>query len=338
MNKAYAVVLTLPKEVEVTKLSLLSMAAAKKHFHDCELEIQVLLNGPHDHEFQKWCQEHHIFYKCGEKNLGVAGGRNYLIKSLPDDDAYIFILDNDIYLPVDYFSRLFAEYLSLQSENIGLLGATVLEYKQYKKLLEKNFTNDDLKKFSLRMSSFNESVYHCGINEDWGLSYFLTGEVEQWLNHIPRNKDFFQSFNDFFEKNKFIKTSNVIGASQLFTLSLFKQLGGLKDTFNPYGYEDVDFSIKAIKAGKKNFVSSDTFILHGTDERHSQRITSSGIVNKVINDYRSAFHLFLEHAENPDKQFIEYVYFQFMSGRVFWPHIFFAKFGMKKAQKESLEV
>lgn len=337
MKKAYAIVLTMQKEIEVTKLSLLSILDARKVFSQCDLEIHIMLNGPHDKNFEDWCHQHEVVYKCAEKNLGVAGGRNFLIRSLPDDDAYIFILDNDIFIPQDYFSKLLAQFKALQAENVGVLGATVLEYRQYKDHIRNQFSNEDLKKISLKLSSFNDSVYHCGIHENWGYSYFLTGDLSDWSSHISRNKDSFRSFAEFFAGQKFIPTSNVIGASQLFTLSFFRKLGGLKNTFNPYGYEDVDFSIKSIKAGYRNFVAIETFILHGTDERHAQRITSTGIVTKITNDYRSAFHLFLEHAEDPDRQFMKFLFFQLKSGRILFPHIFFAKRGMKKAKKESLE-
>ena len=41
--------------------------------------------------------------------------------------------------------------------------------------------------------------------------------------------------------------------------------------FNPYGFEDADFCIRAIRAGYKNYIDTNTWLLHGTDDRSSQR-------------------------------------------------------------------
>ena len=48
------------------------------------------------------------------------------------------------------------------------------------------------------------------------------------------------------------------------------------DEFSPYGYEDVEFCIRAVRAGKRNYVDPQILMLHGTDRRHLERQTRGG--------------------------------------------------------------
>ncbi|MCI5224228.1 MAG: hypothetical protein D3924_16540 [Candidatus Electrothrix sp. AR4] len=49
------------------------------------------------------------------------------------------------------------------------------------------------------------------------------------------------------------------------------EIGFFNDCFNPYGFEDSDFCIRALKAGYVNYVTNKIWLLHGTDSRHKAR-------------------------------------------------------------------
>ena len=64
------------------------------------------------------------FYEAGE-NLGVAGGRNYLLRTDECEAAdVVMLIDNDVIPPVDYVRRS-AEFL-LRRDDTGVVGSSVV--------------------------------------------------------------------------------------------------------------------------------------------------------------------------------------------------------------------
>jgi GT2 family glycosyltransferase len=80
-----------------------------------------------------------------------------------------------------------------------------------------------------------------------------------------------------------IPATNVAGCCQAFRRDLLAELGYLMDEFSPYGYEDAEFCIRALRAGRRNYVDPSTFMLHGTDGRHLERRTADRAVSTQRN-------------------------------------------------------
>ncbi len=328
-------------ELEVTKQTITSALESLRGFPIPfkKVQIHVLLNGLEDVEFRNWCNERpEIIFACSQKNLGVAGGRNFLLKKI-EEESYIYILDNDIYLPRDYFFNLYRNYNSLSEKyNVGLVGASVLNFSPLKHLITStSFTSELILNETKKIKNPLPFLYHLGIDPDWQKSYHLSGDLTSWIGHESQIKNQTRSFEEYY-KQDYSKVSNVIGASQIFRHSLYKELNGYCDSFNPYGFEDVDFCIKAMKKNYQNFVCRKTFLLHGTDERHKNRLMGKNQFKKTQNNSRALFHLFINHATNPAHQFLEYLFYQTNIKDMPISDLYFIKRGMNIALKERNEL
>ena len=237
------------------------------------------------------------FYEAGT-NLGVAGGRNFLLRT--DEcraaDVVMFV-DNDVLPPVDYVER--AVRFLLSRHDAGVVGASVLVFRHFE---------EHLKALPARPGVLNQRVYelknpdihgilraspsrawfdHLGIHPDWNAAYL---EAEDEIDKICQSLNIADSFKDsgdrFYALRKndpairealiagelpWISVSNIAGCCQTFRRSLVDEIGELCDAFNPYGFEDVDFCIRAMRAGYTNYTDTTGFLLHGTDTRHRDR-------------------------------------------------------------------
>jgi GT2 family glycosyltransferase len=68
-----------------------------------------------------------------------------------------------------------------------------------------------------------------------------------------------------------LHTTVVSGGVQVFFSSLLARVGLLEPAYSPYGHEDHEFSIRAERAGYRNYTTCDVFAVHGIDERHPMR-------------------------------------------------------------------
>jgi len=260
-----------------------------------DVTVSILLNGGSSKRLRDLFSKIPFlkYYEVPE-NLGVAGGRMFLFNTDEFKTAdMICILDNDVVVPTDYLREIVTGLLS--NNKIGVVGAIVMDIKEYIEKLEsyKNHTGifgnktykiscQDLKRIFLTKPS-SKGLYHIGTYKNWFLTY---------ISPIPL---FFPLINKVFEKYKidnrfnvnlkdntqYIKkiingedkfeVANIAGCSQSFKKSLIDQIGQFDTIFNPYGLEDVDFNVRAIKSHYKNFTLGNVWLLHGTDLRHKSR-------------------------------------------------------------------
>ena len=95
-----------------------------------------------------------------------------------------------------------------------------------------------------------------------------------------------------------IPAANVAGCCQVFRRDLLDEIGYLMDEFSPYGYEDVEFCIRALEAGKRNYVDPRILMLHGTDRRHLERRTPAARIVTHRNFMRCKTLLAWRHARS----------------------------------------
>lgn len=258
--------------------------------------ISVLLNGGRSDRLRGlFGTVPSIKYYESEANLGVAGGRNYLLKTEECRDCdIVMILDNDVIVPQDYVRRL-ASFL-LKQRNAGVVGAAAANARAGIGLNAARgyghtgaFGNKIFKVDSehIRKDALADlqpyRLFHIGGHPDYFYTYFslrpqfyaLLGRFLGFLGPLIQRHPHLVHHSAYLERirqgSAGYRVSNVAGCSQAFRRSLVDSIGPLDDRFNPYGFEDAEFGIRAIQAGYANYIDPHTWLLHGTDERHSER-------------------------------------------------------------------
>lgn len=305
--KLNVLILSMEHEIDVTVQAIDSLLIDTED----NVTISVLLNGSTSDELRALLSKYpSIKYYESPENLGVAGGRNFLFMTEEFKAADIIcILDNDVVAPRDYLKKMATALLS--DENIGGGGAVVLDIKQYYSKLEPFKTpraelkeeNYDLTCEDIRAMFFADpspqNIYHIGIHKNWFITYLtplpLVYNYLNWiLSKFKKKRRYSVTLkNDTKYVDKIVndagrfETSNIAGCSLSFRRELADRIGNFDDIFNPYGLEDVDFNVRAKKAGFRNYTLCDVWLLHGTDSRHKQREQE-----KVLENYYRVLTIF----------------------------------------------
>ena len=293
-DKKYTVsilVLLMEHEVEVTLLTLQTLL---KSLED-GVTVSVLLNGGSDIKLRNLCgTQEPLHYYEKSSNIGVAGGRNFLMKTPECRSAdIVMILDNDVIPPQDYVRNL-ATFL-VRTPDAGVVGGVTADFNAFS-LADLGcyegqgiwgdktwfMQSEDIK--CLAVSHLKpETFFHLGGHPDYYYTYFssrrrfkglvavlsgMFGKSYEYQPILKYNKKYLGIVS---EHTGSYVVSNVAGCSQAFTNKLVDRIGYLNEMFNPYGFEDTDFCIRAIKAGFTNYIDLGTWLLHGSDSRHSGR-------------------------------------------------------------------
>ena len=234
--------------------------------------------------------------------MGVAGGRNYLLKKEEVNKAeYIIIADNDIIIPVGSICKLYNFYL--QNTNIGVAGLVALNINFF--LMENNFRYRRLyqsiidKSYRITLDDVSSMIYgkvspkmvcHMGANKDWYNAYISSLDLVSLVcQHFGFRHAFVKGYRSSElcvnrinkEDGGKILVSNVPAMMQLFSHEVLRRVGLMDDDFNPYGYEDVDFCRRVMALGLSNYVSLDNFVFHNTDGRHFRRNPLLSYINSL---------------------------------------------------------
>jgi hypothetical protein len=210
------------------------------------------------------------------------------------------IIDNDVIPPTDYVRSL-ASFL-VRQDDAGVVGAAVADVKAFPGLRDSTTTPiGDLSCADVRSIVLDglvpDRLYHLGVSRDSMYAYFsvapkfhgaleslgifgllarvfgIHADVNPMLKGNPKYLEMIRRGADRFE------VSNVAGCSQAFRRRLVDEIGRLDDRFSPYGFEDAEFCIRAMRAGYRNYIDTGTWLWHGTDDRHRQRNQEDMLVN-----------------------------------------------------------
>ncbi|WOO43007.1 6-hydroxymethylpterin diphosphokinase MptE-like protein [Rubellicoccus peritrichatus] len=280
--------------------------------------IGVLLNGGRRPDMESlFGRIPAISYYEVDENLGVAGGRNYLMDK-PEAAAatYNLFVDNDAMAPMGYVDGM-CDYLESHPE-VGVAGATVLAYNKIKDILESRFpvyqavlgadiyhvSNADLYALQEELP-YAEILDHVGTSSDYRKGYFQDlhlldriinsseiGAFEPFV-HSLKETDILDDAD--VKKRGFFRVSNIAGCTYSFRRDLINKIGIFDDRFNNYGYEDAEFSIRSIKHGYENRTLTRVFLIHGLDSRHRKRLSSEARMKFRINHGRALSHLLEKH-------------------------------------------
>jgi GT2 family glycosyltransferase len=213
----------------------------------------------------------------------------------------IVILDNDVITPPGHVDRLVDALLA--DPRAGVIGPAVLDLPRVSEPLglgsdERRLqpvANDALG--ALGTTLLDEAAwFHLGTNSDWRAAYLDERQLEQRLVAGAG-----AAVDPFFAMNhhdpavrravaggaaRMIPAANIAGCCQAFRRELLDEIGDLHDEFSPYGFEDVDFCVRALNAGRRNYVVPSILMLHGTDRRHHERRVGAQVARTQRNFMR----------------------------------------------------
>ncbi|MFZ5617491.1 MAG: 6-hydroxymethylpterin diphosphokinase MptE-like protein, partial [Pseudomonadota bacterium] len=234
-------------------------------------------------------------------NLGVAGGRNRLIREAIKRGAhFILSVDDDILLPPDYVEILETEYgaLAAEGENPGILTPATLDFHGIAGAI---FTRDEIaaievgarvetpstpevrRLLAARDKRRARDIYHMGI-ADWRGAYFYSGAPEDRSiqraykveaerrsgadSHLRHAKN---AWSWIIEGARPIAIDTAPGGVCFYPASLAEAIGYHDESFNPFGFEDADFALRAREAGYQQFCAPRAIAIHDIAARLSER-------------------------------------------------------------------
>ena len=235
------------------------------------------------------------------RNLGVAGGRNRLVREARARGAdYVLSVDDDILLPTDFISLLWEAFQekTTQGVKVGILTPATLDFHS---VSTAQFTPEEIEQIvggqappkrttqQVRhalsaMSQFSATnIYHMGIR-DWRQGYIFTntpqdqkiqalfGVNAESLSGGPAGlKSAPGSLEAVLTGDDPIPVETAPGGICFYSTDLFDAVDGISEAFNPFGYEDADFALRAGKAGYVHFCAPKALAIHDIASRLSTR-------------------------------------------------------------------
>ena len=183
-SSAAVIILCQPSETQVTALSLHHLAGE----FDQHTTAHVLMNGGFAGELRSLAPaSSYITYHSSPANLGVAGGRNFLLRR-PEVHAadIIVVLDNDVITPAGHIERL-VEALAADPR-AGVIGPAILHLPALaatlgladELALRTPISNERLSELREHMLA-ERAWFHLGTNPDWRSAYIHELHIEQML-------------------------------------------------------------------------------------------------------------------------------------------------------------
>lgn len=261
-------------------------------------QLMVLVNDDGMDRFADYCREFspYVHVIGGEGNLGVAGGRNKLIRYGLDAGFEFFIsCDNDIIFDQGYFARIERGYEHLRRTDgrVGLVQPVLLDGRPLKKSLGlANVSNwqefgdgasldrSVLQKTwpgivdELGVKGACEAIYHAGISNPWVAHFSGTIPVDE--AHLPWDADHEALYSSIkptlrlepewlanaLSLGEPVRVFTVAGGITAFHKEAFEAIEEYNEKFNPFGYEDSEFGFRATQKGLNNYLLCDVLAVH----------------------------------------------------------------------------
>lgn len=243
------------------------------------------------------------------QNLGVAKGRNQLIRAALDWGAdVLFSFDDDLLAPSDYLALMARQYaeLSARQHAVGVFGPALIDYHASRniiyresdaRLLDEGQTvaqrsTYELKRaISRRMPSVPADLaFHMGV-ANWELHYLkpygllarrlrarlepllapaLDGTLASYRQTIVKHRP---SARDSIVKEAPgpIEVDTVPGGVACFSADLVREIGILDEAYSPFAFEDSEYSVRALSAGYRNYIVPAALLVHDVQGRLRSR-------------------------------------------------------------------
>jgi GT2 family glycosyltransferase len=199
---------------------------AREQGNGCKFDVLVWDNGSNDGTALTISRTHpDVVVRISDTNLGVAGGRNAAAtaaRGLLEPDLLLF-LDNDMAVAPGFVAALAAPFFGERGEKIGQTQA------------------------KLRLAESPERL-----NDGGGC------QLQLWLG---RSRPVGYGETD---RGQFDRPSRCIccGGAMMVREALFHELGGFDEAFNPFGPEDLDFSLRLQDAGYESWYIPNALAFH----------------------------------------------------------------------------
>ncbi len=171
------------------------------------------------------CAHPKVVVRVSETNLGVAGGRNAAAAAAREalDPDLLLFLDNDMAVAPGFVAALAAPFFGLHGERVGQTQA------------------------KLRLAESPDRL-----NDGGGC------RLQLWLG---RSRPV--GYGEI-DRGQFDRPTRCIccGGAMMVRASLFHELGGFDEAFNPFGPEDLDFSLRLQEAGYESWYTPDALAYH----------------------------------------------------------------------------
>ncbi|MFC3714808.1 hypothetical protein ACFONC_01375 [Luteimonas soli] len=231
----------------------------------------------------------------GEGNLGVAGGRNALIRyGLESGFDFFISCDNDILFGEDYFAKIELSYERLRrvDPRVGLVQPVLLDGRGLKGALGlanvrdwQEFGNGESLAQSVLCEPWSwfvtalgseravKTIYHAGVNNAWAAHF--SGSRPEDASHLPWDNGHearYGSLEPTLRSSPLLAklmaagdpapVFTVAGGITAFHKDVIAESGQYNDKFNPFGYEDSEFGFRTTQLGLNNYLLCSVLAVH----------------------------------------------------------------------------
>ncbi|MDP2355751.1 MAG: DUF115 domain-containing protein [Beijerinckiaceae bacterium] len=264
----------------------------------CEnIEIHILINDKDCLRLRGVTGGHkQTHVHCEGRNLGVAGGRNYLVsKASAAGSEFLVSCDTDIIFSKDYFTRLRDAYMRLHASdpNLGYVqpilmnGPRVteciaqLQVESWDTLADTIGKDDSWRadfwhpiKAHLGEEKAIAAIFHTGVSNIWRAHF---DEPMNSKSYIPWSSPaFVERFRTTYATlrsdpkqlaqiiiaGKPVRIMSTAGGVTAFHIGVLHRTGGYNDLFNPFAFEDSELGFRSTQGGLNNYLLPDLFAIH----------------------------------------------------------------------------
>jgi 6-hydroxymethylpterin diphosphokinase MptE-like len=263
-----------------------------------DLEVHVLINDEDCTQLRSLAKrKKHLHVHCENRNIGVAGGRNYLIaKARATGAEFLVSCDTDILFSRDYFTRLRDGYMALQASDpdlgyvqpILLNGPSVLDcfeqmqvqsWTELAERLEKKSTDwpKDLwqpVKAKLGEEKAVTAIFHTGVSNLWRAHFdaplnpkgYVPGTSQAFADRFGTTYPTLRSepgqLAEIIAKGAPVRIMSPAGGVTAFHVRAMDRSGTYNDLFNPFAFEDSELGFRSTMSGLNNYLLPDVFAIH----------------------------------------------------------------------------
>lgn len=245
-------------------------------------------------------------------------GKNLLEKNLikvkeaAEDEEIIVVDNNSQDKSIDYIRNNFPEvklveetkeqgFASSINRGVDKASGDVIVLLNTDIVPEKGFLNPLLKHFS------NPQVFAVGcLDKSYekgkiaargrGVAHFIKGMFIHARGEVDKTDTFWVS-----------------GGSGAFRKSIWETLGGMDEVFNPFYYEDIDLSYKAVKSGYKILFEKESVVNHYHEEGVIKKSFSESEIKTIA--YRNQFLFVWKNITDPRFLFQHFLWLPYHIGR-----------------------
>lgn len=235
------------------------------------------------------------------RNLGVAGGRNRLIReAIARGAEFVLSIDDDILIPPDFIDVIEADFHALRDDgaNPGILTPATLDFHAVAPALFNEETVErihrgeavatppsDALRLALagREKKRARDIYHMGIADWRGAYLYAGGKQERRIqaaydvepeklsgaeSHLRHAKN---AWPWIVEKGAPQPIDTAPGGICFYPVRLAEEVGFHDERFNPFGFEDADFALRAGRLGYQHYCAPRAISIHDIASRLSER-------------------------------------------------------------------